>query len=306
MAAATDWAPVIPGYEIEKRIGAGGMSHVWKARDLRTGRTVAIKFLSREFAANAEDIKRFQDEERTLEAFDHPGIVKGYELGFACGSWYYSMEYIDGYDFSALLNRKQHLGESDCLLICESVASALDYAWNEFGVVHCDIKPDNILINTQGTVKLADLGLCRILGRAAAMQNGAGGEPLPQYITGTPDYMSPEQIYGDTELDCRADVYSLAATLYKLATGRFLFPDPDPDAKLRSHCSDEAQAKDPRAFRPALSDGFCRLLEAMLVKDRDGRIGSWAAVYEMCSHIEKGLSFQPRTEGGASSMKLEA
>ena len=122
-------------------------------------------------------------------------------------------------------------------------------------------------------------------------------------MLGTPDYISPEQIYSDAKLDCRADIYSLAATLYRLSTGRMLFPMSDKNDKLRAHCDDDCQGKDPRTYRPELSDGFCRLLEAMLVKNRDGRIGRWSDVYDACLAVENGVEIAQR-RGPASSMRL--
>lgn len=299
--------PQIPGYETISRLGSGGMSNVFKARDAATGQMVALKILGTDFAISKEDIKRFEDEERLLETIDHPGIVKGYKMGFVAATytWYYAMEYVDGYDFSALLKRKQHLKEEDCLLICESAALALEYAWNEHRIVHCDIKPDNILINTAGEIKLADLGLSRICSGHMHLDGNHEGKDAG-FVMGTPDFISPEQVYGDVELDCRADIYSLAATTYKLATGRSLFPGMDADAKLRAHCDETAQAKDPRHYRPELSEGFCRMLEAMLVKDRDGRTQTWNEVYAMCLDIENGAAPEQRQQGWASSIVIDA
>ena len=297
----SDFNGDIPGFQILSRLGTGGMSHVWKALDLKNDRLVALKILNKEYSSDAAEIQRFKQEEQTLEKIHHPGIVRSYGFGYASGSWYYAMEYVDGYDFYSLIRRKQHLPESDCLLICESISSALHYAWNDYGVVHCDIKPENILINKEGVVKLADLGLCRIFRPEAASLRGSS----PEFVIGTPDYISPEQIYGDVELDCRADIYSLAATLYRLASGRFLYPNMEQEDKLRSHCDENAQAKDPRIYHPELSDGFVRLLEAMLVKNREGRVKSWADVYEMCMDIERGLTFKARRSPDVSSLRID-
>ena len=293
--------PFLPGLDMIKQIGAGGMSTVWKAFDRKLNILVAVKILNDDLTNDPDELELFVAEEKAMENICHQGIVRSYELRTYQGIWYYIMEYVDGYNFGAFLQRKQHLAEADCLLICESIAAALDYAWNDHGVVHCDIKPENIMINTDGVVKLTDLGLCHTF---QYLQDGR--QDVPDHVMGTPAYISPEQVYGDVELDCRADIYSLGASLYHLATGRLLFPKLDSDGTMRAHCDERVQARDPRFYREELGEGFVQLLEAMLVKDRDGRIGSWAAVYEMCSHVEKGLSFQPRTEGGASSMKLEA
>ena len=234
-----------------------------------------------------------------MEEIHHPVIVAAYDFDNGNGNWYYIMEYVDGYSFADLLRRKQHVRESDCLLICESIASALDYAWNDHGIVHCDIKPENIMINTDGVVKLLDLGISH------RFEYKVGPQAVPEHVLGTPAYISPEQVYGDVELDCRSDIYSLAATLYHLSTGRLLFPGLDNDNMMRAHCDEGTQARDPRTYRPELSEGFCQLLESMLVKNRDYRVSSWPDVFAMCREVENGSKFKPRNVTDAnSSIKL--
>jgi len=295
----TDKFPELPGLEILAKLGTGGMSTVWKAYHRSLAKVVAVKILDPKLAADPEEVKLFVAEERAMEKISHQGIVKSFELCNHGAVWYYIMEYVDGYNFGSLLARKQHLVEEDCLLICESIAAALDYAWNGHGVVHCDIKPENIMINTDGVVKLTDLGLCQTF---KFMNEGL--KEVPDHVLGTPAYISPEQVYGDVELDCRADIYELAATLYHLATGRVLFPGMSYEDMMRAHCSDSAQARDPRDFRPSLSEGFCQLLEAMLVKNRDYRIPTWRDVMIMCLDIEQGVAFKPRSTPGVSSLGL--
>lgn len=293
------YAPTLPNLRIIENVGVGGMSTVWKALDETRNEIVAVKILNTDLTKNTEDLALFKAEEQAMEQINHQGIVKSYQLNNFEGTWYYIMEYVDGYNFNSLLNRKLHLQEVDCLLICESVAAALDYAWNEHGVVHCDIKPENIMINTDGIVKLTDLGLCHTFKYLKDDQ-----QITSDHVMGTPAYISPEQVYGDVEPDCRADIYSLAASIYHLATGRVIFPGLDAEAMMRSHCSDACQGKDPRAYRPGLSEGFCQLLEAMLVKDRDLRIPTWRDVMMLCLDIEQGMSFKPRETEGVSSIKL--
>lgn len=294
------YAPTLPNIRIIEKVGVGGMSTVWKALDEVRNEIVAVKILNSELTANKEDLMLFKAEERAMEQINHQGIVKSYQLCNFKDIWYYIMEYVDGYNFGSLLSRKQHLQETDCLLICESVATALDYAWNHHGVVHCDIKPENIMINTDGVVKLTDLGLCHTF-----MYRKDGRQDVPEHVMGTPAYISPEQVYGDLEPDCRADIYSLAASLYHLSTGRVLFPGLDSEEMMRAHCDQDCQGKDPRLYRPSISEGFCQLLEAMLVKDRDLRIPTWSDVLKLCLDIEQGLSFRPRATDGISSLKLE-
>ena len=289
----------IPDLKLIEKIGDGGMSTVWKAWDIAKQRVVAVKILNKEFAADGAEIRQFRSEERLMEEIHHPGIVEAYDFNNGNGNWYYIMEFVDGYTFADFRKRKQHVSEGDCLLICESVASALDYAWNNHGVVHCDIKPENIMINTTGEVKLMDLGISRRFRAIDPSQITAS-----DHVLGTPAYISPEQVYGDVELDCRADIYSLAATIFHLATGRVLFPALGNEEMMRAHCYPENQARDPRSYRPELSEGFCQMLEAMLVKDRDYRLSSWATVFQMAQDVERGTKFKPRSSGSPSSIKL--
>jgi serine/threonine-protein kinase len=289
----------IPDLKLIEKLGEGGMSTVWKAWDIPGQRVVAVKILNREYSKDGAEVRAFRDEERIMEEIRHPGIVQAYDFNNGNGNWYFLMEYVDGYTFADLLQRKQHVCEGDCLLICESVSSALDYAWNDHGVVHCDIKPENIMINTEGIVKLTDLGISH---RFEFRENGA--QEVPEHVHGTPAYISPEQVYGDVEPDCRSDIYSLGATLYHLATGRVLFPGLDNDNMMRAHCDEGTQARDPRLYRPELSEGFCQLLESMLVKNRDDRIATWEDVLEMCGEVEKGAKFKPRGGDAVSSILL--
>lgn len=282
-------------------IGEGGSSVVWKAWDEINHRHVAVKILKSDKAASATDIRAFRHEERVLEEIHHPGIVQAYDFDCCDGQWYFVMEYVDGYSFASYLESRKHIKEEDCLLICESIASALDYAWNEHGIVHCDIKPENIMINSSGEIKLMDLGLAKRF-----RYSKTGTQKVPEHILGTPDYISPEQIYGDVILDCRSDIYSLGASLYTLATGRTLFPELSVEDTMRAHCEAKMQAPDPRTFRKSISEGFAQLLEIMLVKNRDYRLSSWAQVCEMAIDVERGISFKPRRADSPSSIKLIA
>lgn len=291
--------PILPDLTIVGKIGEGGMSKVYQAIDRRSSLPVAVKILKPEFAANSEDLELFAQESKTMELFNHPGIVKSHGLHTFEGKIYYIMELVDGYSYGAYINDGHKTSEEDCLLICESVACALDYAWNDFGIVHCDIKPDNIMINSEGIVKITDLGLSRTFKFLKKDQID-----IPDHILGTPAYISPEQIFSDVELDCRSDIYSLAASLYHLCTRRVLFPGLNNESTLRAQCDASSQARDPRYYNPKLSEGFCQLLEVMLVKDRNYRLRTWKDVFKMARDVEEGISFKPRPTPSPSSLKL--
>jgi serine/threonine-protein kinase len=273
--------PNIPGFEIISRLGVGGMSVVWKAKETATGNIFAVKVLNREFTSNKEDLEQFKKEEFMMEKIDHPGIVKSYKMLNIGEMWCFIMEYVDGYNFGQLLQRKQHLSEYDCLLICQCIAASLDFVWNEHKIIHCDIKPENIMITSRGEIKLTDLGLCDSVKTITTETI----KPT-EYILGTPAYVSPEQIYKDVQIDFRADIYSLAATLYHLATGRVIYPKLNSEETMRAHCDETKKGKSPRYYHPELSIQFCQLLERMLVKDRDCRIGSWQEVFNLAQMAE--------------------
>lgn len=289
----------IPGLTILEQIGTGGMSTVWKAYDGGRDRLVAVKILNENLSTQGEEVRALKLEERRMEEIRHPGIVQAYNFGNVNGRWYIVMEYVDGYTYSDYLIRRRHVSESDCLLIAQSVASALSYAWNDHGIVHCDLKPENLMINTGGTIKVLDLGISYRF-----QFKDAGEHEQPTHITGTPAYIAPEQVLADVELDCRTDIYSLGATLYHLATGKVLFPGYDNDASMRAHCNETVQAKDPRLYRPEISKGFAQMLEAMLVKNRDGRLSSWSEVFAIAQAVESGAIFPTRETAGNSSVLL--
>ena len=294
-----DTPPDIPFLEFDTIVGRGGMAVVWRAWHKTLKRNVAVKILDRSFAATGQDIRQFMVEVKIMSSLHHQGIVQGYGADCVDGRYYFIMDYVDGYTFGSLLKRKRRLPQMDALIICESVADAMKYAWDNFGIIHCDIKPDNIMADSDGTVKVLDLGLCQ---STAVLNNGKTTDE----VVGTPAYISPEQIYGDVKLDCRADIYSLGATLYHLTTGRMLFPILSNDDILRAHVDPSRQAPDPRTAAPLLSQGFANLIAGMLVKERDQRYQTWDDVFNDARIVEEGGSLPPVPEGSISSVAVTA
>ena len=256
------------------------MASVWKARQISLDRTVAIKVLSAKFATDSEDVKRFQSEAQSSAKLKHPGIVQVYDANVKDGMYYFVMEYVSGYTVGDWVRRKSMLKEKDALLVIECVADALDYAWEKEKIIHCDIKPDNVIIDEDGTVKLADLGLARTL---SAMGSAKGSEE----VMGTPAYMSPEQVQGKADLDCRTDIYSLGAMLYHLVTGKMLFQGSSDDEVMTKQVNDTA--KDPIDINPQLSKGICWLIERMMAKDPLEREDDWKSVREDILRVRSGL-----------------
>ncbi len=257
-----------PNLELLSILGKGGTATVYKARQISTGRMVAVKILNQDFIRSEEDVERFLNEAKACARFHHRNIVRVYDAQEYAGYHYFVMELIQGYTFAAYLERKKQVRVEDALIIMESVAAALQYAWQKFAVVHCDIKPDNIMVDADGTIKLMDLGIARSLFTARA-KDSSNDE-----ILGTPGYISPDQIYDLPDLDCRADIYSLGATLYHLLTGVSLFPGKTTQEVVDAHIGPNF-ARDPRILAPEIPRNFVIILSRMLAKDRTLRYPNW-------------------------------
>ena len=268
----------IDNFETVKLLGRGGMAAVWKARQSSLDRFVAIKVLSSTFATDPADIARFRDEARAAGRLKHPGIVQVYDANFNNGSYYFVMELVDGYTVGEWIRRRGRLTENDALTVAESVIAALDYAWTEFSIIHCDIKPENIMVDADGSVKTTDLGLARAI---VTMQSGE----LEAEVLGTPSYMSPEQVGGQPDLDCRADIYALGATLYHMVTGKPLFDGATDDEIMQKQLI--ATVPSPSIEFHDLSHGFVLLLAKMLAKDRKYRPQDWKSVLEDIERVRK-------------------
>jgi len=269
----------IDNFETVGLLGRGGMATVWKARQSSLDRFVAIKVLSSASSTDPGDIARFRDEARAAGRLKHPGIVQIYDANFTNGSYYFVMELVDGYTVGEWIRRRGRLDEADALTVAESVIAALDYAWTDFGIIHCDIKPENIMVDADGTVKTTDLGLARAIVTMHARE-------LEDDVLGTPSYMSPEQVRGQPELDCRADIYALGATLYHMVTGKPLFDGEGADDEIMQKQLVATVPSPSRDFSN-LSHGFVLLLAKMLAKDRKYRQQDWKMVLADIHRVRK-------------------
>ena len=298
-----DAPPSVPFLHFDRIVGRGGMAVVWRAWHNELNKFVAVKVLDKNLALTGRDLRQFMVEVKTMSSLHHQGIVQGYGADYADGRYYFVMDYVNGYTFALLLARKERVPEADALVVLDSVADALDYAWREHRVIHCDIKPDNLMADGDGLVKIMDLGLCHVMGSGGmgSPLRGADGKPK-ETITGTPAYMSPEQIYGEKDLDPRSDIYSMGATLYQLVTGRILFPALSNDDTLRAHVDVAMAAPDPRTIVPSLSPGLVRLLVKMCVKDRSLRYNGWDKVLADSRIVQSGGVPEPLPEGAPSSI----
>lgn len=207
----SDIAKLFPQLEILECLGRGGMGAVYKARQPRLDRVVALKILSPEKQGNQKFSDRFEREARALAKLHHPNIVTVYDFGEVEGNFYLLMEFVDGLTLRQLIQTRK-LAAPEALTIVPEICEALQYA-HEQGIVHRDIKPENILMDKDGRVKIADFGIAKILG------DGGSSNLTAEQVIGTPHYMSPEQIEKPQTVDHRADIYSLGVVFYEMLTG---------------------------------------------------------------------------------------
>lgn len=204
-------APLFPELEIEGLLGEGGMGAVYRAKQRKLGRTVALKLLHADLSADPAFVARFLREASALARLAHPGIVSVHEYGEQGARCWLVMEYVDGTNLRALLREKK-LEPRQALAIVRQLCDALQFAHDE-GVVHRDIKPENVLVDRRGNVKLADFGLAKLVGAPEAHLTQA------DQVMGTPHYMAPEQLERPRDVDHRADLYSLGVVFYEMLTG---------------------------------------------------------------------------------------
>ncbi|MFJ3307109.1 serine/threonine-protein kinase [Streptomyces sp. NPDC086549] len=262
----------IADYRIESEIGRGGMAVVYRARDLRLDRTVALKLLAPELARNDTFRQRFTHESRVAAAIDHPNIVPVFEAGETDGVLYIAMRFVSGSDLRHLLDQQGPLPLSDAVRIAAQVASALDAA-HEHGLVHRDVKPGNILVG-RGTdsdhpehVYLTDFGLTK---KSLSL---TGFTTVGQFV-GTLDYVAPEQISG-RPVDGRCDVYGLACVVHEALSGHPPFQRDDDMALLWAHQYDEPPP--PTEARPDLPAAVDGVFAKALAKSPDDRYDSCLA-----------------------------
>ena len=279
-------------YTIEGEIGRGGMGVVYRARDERLQRRVAIKVLPPEFAFQQDIRERFTREAQTAARLSHPHIVPIHSVGEGQGLVYFVMGYVDGESVAARIRRRGHLPVEEARRIMMETADALSAA-HAFSVIHRDIKPDNILLEgTRGRVMVTDFGIAKALSATSgATLTGIG------VAIGTPAFMSPEQAAGEREIDGRSDLYSLGVVTYQMLTGALPFSAPSVAGILMKQITEPAP--DLRTKRPDTPEDLALAVTRCLEKDPENR---WASADALRRALENRSTVADRLSGTASRL----
>ena len=269
-------------YEIVDAVGAGGMGEVYKARDTRLGRTVAIKVLPEHLAASPELRQRLEREARAVSSLSHPNVCALHDLGHDQGIDFLVMEYLEGESLAQRLG-KGPLPTDELLRIAVQIADALEKA-HRFGIVHRDLKPGNIMLTREGA-KLLDFGLAKadqVLGGGDPTMSPTLGQPLTAAgtILGTYQYMAPEQLEGK-EADPRTDIYAFGAVLYEMATGRRVFEASSQASLIGAIMHEKPQRAS--AIQPMTPPALDRVIATCLAKDPDAR---WQRAHDVKLQLE--------------------
>ncbi|MCJ7486730.1 MAG: protein kinase [Candidatus Aminicenantes bacterium] len=264
-------------FEIIEEIGKGGMGTVYKAYDSKIREVVALKLLKPDIASDLEVIERFRNEIKLARQVSHRHVCRMYDLGEEWLSIYISMEYVAGEDLKRFIHRAGLLNEAKALDLAKQVLEGLVEA-HRLGVIHRDLKPQNIMIDRDGNAKIMDFGIARSLHTKGVTGTGV--------IIGTPEYMAPEQAEA-RDVDHRADIYALGAILFEMVTGRVPFEGETPLSIVLKHRSEPPV--DPQTINAQLSEGMSRVILKCLEKSRDRRYQSAAAVLEELISVEKSL-----------------
>jgi eukaryotic-like serine/threonine-protein kinase len=254
----------IPGYQMLQKLGKGSMGVVYKAKQQSVDRVVAIKILLEPLAQNKEFIKRFEREAMIAAKLSHNNVVNAIDAGVIDGHYFFVMEYVEGPTIKDFLDKNKTFDEKEALRITLAIAEALKHAAQR-GLIHRDIKPENVILTKEGEVKLADLGLARLTDDDKWVLSEAG------MAIGTPYYISPEQVRGQTNIDIRADIYSLGATLYHMVTGKVPYGGETPTEVMRKHVDPNVVLVPPDHLNSRLSGGLGMVVETMMAKNREHR-----------------------------------
>jgi beta-lactam-binding protein with PASTA domain/predicted Ser/Thr protein kinase len=270
-------------YVIKRKLGSGGMADVYLAEDQELGRNVALKLLNERHAADEQFVERFRREAQSAAGLNHPNIVSIFDRGYAEGTYYIAMEYLEGRTLKELLVRNGPTPIPVSIEYARQILGALAFAHRN-GIVHRDIKPHNIVVGSDGRLKVTDFGIAR---SGASQMTEAGS------IVGTAQYLSPEQARG-AAVDPRSDLYSLGIVLYEMLTGHVPFTGDTPVEIAMKHLS--LAPEPPSALRPDVPHNLDAVVMRALAKDPDQRYGSAEEMDAELARVARGLAVSRETE----------
>ncbi len=277
-------------YEIIEELGKGGMGRVYRVEDKKVHEEVALKLIKPEIAKDKKTIERFRNELKIARKIRHKNVCAMYDLGEEKGRHYITMDYIPGQDLKGLIRQTGRLAISTAISIGKQVCEGLKEA-HRVGVIHRDLKPNNIMIDKEGSVRIMDFGIARTVKDIGITGSGM--------MIGTPEYMSPEQVEGE-EVDQFSDIYTLGIILYEMTTGTLPFKADTPFAVGIKHKSEAP--RNPKELNPQISDDLSRLILKCMEKPQENRYQDVEEILEDLGKIEKGI---PTTERQAVKIKPE-
>jgi tRNA A-37 threonylcarbamoyl transferase component Bud32 len=272
-------------YRLDEKIGSGGMSTVYRARDMTLERDVAVKLMHREIAADSDHLERFRREARAVAQLSHPYIVSVIDAGEDEGRPYIVFEHVEGETLKDRIRRMGRLPVAEAVAYAVEIARALGYAHHRH-IVHRDVKPQNVLIDPEGSAKVTDFGIARTLDQEGLTADGR--------VLGTTDYVSPEQALGH-KVTGQSDLYSLGIVLYEMLTGEVPFTGENQVAVAMKHVREALP--DVQRLRPEVSSALAAVLDRATAKDLDRR---YADDLELIADLEDVLAIETSRAGGVT------
>ena len=261
-------------YEIVDALGSGAMGAVYRAQDLELGEMIAIKTLRPHLLVDPITVERFKDEVRLARRISHRNVVRTHDFGEWSGVYYLTMEYVEGVTVRDLINSRGQLGISSILALARQLAAALEVA-HEQGVIHRDVKPQNLLLDSDGVLKVMDFGVARLAERSSTLTETG-------LVVGTPAYMSPEQLLAEA-LDARSDLYAVGVVLYECLTGRLPFEANSPISLIAKVLNEDPSP--PAALNADVPPALSALVLELLAKRREQRPGSAGELRERLARL---------------------
>ena len=277
------------GYEIDRKVGDGSMGEIYLAFSEEHDKLVQVKILPAHMTSDQEKVERFLQEIKITSGLAHPNLLSVIEAGEDNGRYYLVTEYEEGISYHDYIGRYGPLHERDALTFLSQIAEVLSYAWKEQKLLHREIKPENILIKEDSKeAKLTDFGVAKPMTDEALNLTGMG------FTIGTPDYMSPEQVRGDEDLDSRSDMYALGLVLYESLTKRKTFEADNVMALMNKQM---VEAHDPvTKINSKVSQNCSSLIDKLLEKDREDRFESWDELIRAMRNVADGGTFSTKVD----------